>query len=218
MKAYAEVIINGNLNHKNKINTDKQYALCYCWQEIDAGWSLDESDLDQNVQKTLRSVRKIVGYVGSYMRWNSNVDSKENSILKHYKTDPKERYGDKGISRAFWTKIGLQSKVYGPNEQMFSHLQFFNSLMLSIMTKYGLDAVEPKMFKRLVINTETKDLESIPDSFLNLQESIFLGVFAEFIPHNSDSHFTQKLANCTVGGEELFCFVPFLTKTLLSLF
>ena len=50
------------------------------------------------------------------------------------------------------------------------------------MTTFGLDAVEPKMFKRLVSNTRMKSLESIPDSFINLQEIIFVGIFTEFIP------------------------------------
>ena len=184
LKAYAEVIINGNLNHKNKINPDKQYSLCYCWGEIEAEWSLEESDLDQNVQKTLRSVRKIVGYVKSYMRWRETDDESKDSatLLKHYPPNTQELYSNYVTSKAYWSKINLQTKSYGPNEQMFSHLQFFNSIMLKIMRKFGLDAVEPKMFKRLVSNTKMKQLESIPDSFINLQEIIFLGIFAEFIP------------------------------------
>ena len=180
LKAYGEVIINGNLDHKNKIHKNKQYLICYCWREIEEGWSLDESDLDQNVQKTLRSVRKIVGYVTSYMKIQSKDEPKE--VLKYYHLDTKRRYEDKSIAKVFWTKIGKQPKVYGPNEQMFTHTQFFNSLMLNIMAKYGLDALEPKLFKRLVNTTEIKDLDSIPDSFINLQESIFLGTFVEFIP------------------------------------
>ena len=190
LKAYAEVIINGNLDHKNKIHKNKQYLICYCWREIEEGWNLDESDLDQNVQKTLRSVRKIVGYVTSYMTIKHKDEPKE--ILKHYHLDVKRRYTDKAISKVFWSKIGMQSKVYGPNEQMITHLQFFSSLMLNIMAKYGLDAVEPKLFKRLVNTTEIKDLDSIPDSFINLQESIFLGTFVEFIPGTTSKEYKRE--------------------------
>ena len=191
LKAYAEVIINGNLDHKNKIHKNKQYLICYCWREIEEGWSLDESDLDQNVQNTLRSVRKIVGYVTSYMRIQTKDEPKE--ILKHYHLNVDKRYSETAVyKKVLWSKIGMQSKVYGPNEQMFSHLQFFNSLMLNIMAKYGLDAVEPKLFKRLVNTTEVKDLDSIPDSFINLQESIFLGTFVEFIPGTTSNKFKKE--------------------------
>lgn len=102
--------------------------------------------------------------------------------MLHYPPNAKERYNDYATSKAYWAKIDMQTKSYGPNEQMFTHLQFFNSIMLKIMTTFGLDAVEPKMFKRLVSITRMKSLEGIPDSFINLQEIIFVGIFTEFIP------------------------------------